>query len=401
MLSKSQFKIALYFFSAVALLGLILRLLSVVPFHIIYSNLLHSHSHTAFLGWLHGAFIALISYIFLKDQLRTKQFKRLYAFTVFNVAGIYISFLLQGYKFFSILFLSLFLIATYWFFVFFYKNKSDVELYPATYRFVRAGLWLQLLSSISPWSLGPIIKFLGKKSVYYKFDIFYYLHFQYNGWFLFATVGLTLYLLERRRISLPVSKVNRLYRLMLVAVFFGYFSNTLWAKPAMICYIFALIGGGAEILAFFVLLLILKRYYRYLQLTISDFSFQILRLVLWTFMIKTVLQFMGSFPYYADLTYSIRDFIIGYLHLIMLGIFTPFLLVLAGELGFISLRKIYFKIFYTGFVITEIIIIARAVLQWFTVDYHIEILNWSVFIFTLILSMGIWLITFSKNETNV
>ena len=401
MLAKRQFKIALYFFAAIALLGLILRLVPVMPLGVTYANVLHAHSHTAFLGWLHGGFIAFISFIFLKDKLQSRQFKNLYFFTIFNIAGIYISFLFQGYKFFSILFLSLFLIATYWFLIFFFKNKTEDKTYPATFRFIRAGLWLQFLSSLSPWSLGAVIKFLGKKSVFYKFDIFYYLHFQYNGWFLFASIGLALYLLERRNITLPALKVNWLYRLMLIAVFFGYFSNTLWAKPGWFFNFLALIGGSAEIVAFFMLLLIFKRYYRYLYHTISDFSYKVLQLVLVTFMIKAVLQFMGSFPYYADLTYSIRGFIIGYLHLVMLGIFTPFLLVLADEFQFIRLKKTYFKLFYIAFFITESIIFMRAVLWWFKIDADVVLLNWVLFIFTLFLAIGIWLIVFTKNKKNV
>ena len=395
--AKNQFKIALYFFAAIALLGLLLRLTPLRDLGMPYSNILHAHSHVAFLGWLHGAFMAFISYIFLKDKLQTKQFKWLYGFTIFNVTGIYIAFLIQGYKFFSILFLSLFLIATYWFLSFFYKNKQDVADYPATFRFVRTGLWLQFLSSFSPWSLGAIIKIFGKKSDFYKFDIFYYLHFQYNGWFLFATIAFTLFLLERRGITLPASKVDNLYKLMLIAVFLGYFSNILWAHPGWIYNVLALIGGAAEIGAFFILLLILKRYHNYLKHTISNFTYKVLMTVLLIFMIKTVLQFMGSLPYYADLTYTIRDFVIGYLHMIMLGIFTPFLLVVASELGFISLNKNYFSIFYSGFVITESLIFFRAIMQWFKIGINPEIFNVFLFIFTLWMATGVWLMAF-KNK---
>ncbi len=396
--AKAQFKIALYFFSAIALLGLILRTVPVFPLDIKYSNFLHAHSHVAFLGWLHGAFISFVSYIFLKDRLQTKFFKFIYWFTILNIVGMYFSFPIQGYKFFSILFLSLFLIGTYLFDFYFFKHKTNTDKYPATYRFVRAGIWLQILSSISPWSLGPIIKILGKQSNFYKYDIFYYLHFQYNGWFLFALIGLTLYLLERRNITLPKSQVNRLYQLMLVAVFFGYFSNTLWAHPGLVFNVLSLIGASAEIAAFFVLLLILKRYHHYLQHIISDFSFKILLVVLLTFMFKAVLQFMGSFQYYADLSYGIRDFIIGYLHLIMLGIFTPFLLILAYELDFIKLKKSFFYIFYSGFLITETLIFIRAILNWFKVGVTSDLFNWLLFIFTFWMVIGIWSLTFFKNK---
>jgi len=399
--AKAQFKIALYFFAAIALFGLILRTVPVYDLGITYSNFLHAHSHVAFLGWLHGAFISFVSYIFLKDRLNSKFFKFIYWFTVLNIVGMYFSFPLQGYKLFSILFLSLFLIGTYLFLYYFFKNKTEIEKYPATYKFIKTGLWLQFLSSISPWSLGPIIKILGKQSPFYKYDIFYYLHFQYNGWFLFATIGLSLYLLERRNITLPNGQVKLLYRLMLIAVFFGYFSNVLWSKPGMFFNILALIGAGAEIGAFFVLLRIFNRYHRYLKHTISVFSYNMLMIVLWTFMIKTVLQFMGSFQYYADLSFQIRDFIIGYLHLIMLGIFTPFLLILGIELGIIKYKKNAFYIFYIGFLITEVLIFTRAGLVWFKIAVNPTIFNWSFFIFTFGMAIGIWLLTLTNNQKNV
>ena len=309
------------------------------------------------------------------------------------------SFPIQGYKLFSILFLSLFLIGTYLFTWYFFKNKQHTTHFPATYRFVKTGLILQLLSSISPWSLGIVIKLLGKDSPYYKYDIFYYLHFQYNGWFLFALVGLSLYLLERRNISLPQKKVQQLYGLLLTAVFFGYFSNTLWNKPGLIFNFLAIIGGAAEIGAFFVFLLIIKRYYRYLQHQISVFSYKILQLILFTFMLKAVLQFMGSFQYYADLSYHIRDFIIGYLHLIMLGIFTPFLLIMAYELNFIKLSRKAFYLFYSGFLVTESLIFGRAVLTWFQLKYSDGLFNSILFIFTLWMFTGIvWLVFDTKKQ---
>jgi len=311
----------------------------------------------------------------------------------------YISFPLQGYKFFSILFLSLFLIGTYLFTYYFFKNKQDCQSFPATCKMIKAGLYLQLLSSISPWTLGAIIKFFGKDSPYYKYDIFYYLHFQYNGWFLFAATGLSLYLLERRNITLPVNKIKWLYRLLLTAVFLGYFSNTLWNNPGLIYNLISLLGAAAEIGAFFILLLIFKRYFHYLQHTISPFSSRILTIVFFTFMLKAVLQFMGSIQYYADLSYQIRDFIIGYLHLIMLGIFTPLLLILAYELAFVKLSKSAFYVFYSGFLITETLIFTRAILTWFNYPLPADVFNTLLFIFTLWMFMGIaWLAFDTKTK---
>jgi len=387
--AKKQFIISLYFFLAIALLGLILRAVPVFDIPINFHNFLHAHSHVAFLGWLHGAFIAFISYIFLKDKLQTRFFKYIYWFTILNIIGMYFSFPIQGYKAFSIAFLSLFLVGTYFFLYYFFKNKSNTQKYPATYKFVRAGLWLQFLSSLSPWSLVFILKIFGKNSNFYKFDIFYYLHFQYNGWFLFALIGLTFYLLERRGITINYKQVNLIYKLMLIAVFLGYFSNTLWAKPGWIFNLISMAGGLAEIIAFLILLRILLRYRRYLKHQISSVSYQILLIVLLLLYTKATLQFIGSLQYYADLSYHIRDFIIGYLHLIMLGIFSSFLLVLGHEFEFFRLKKIPFILFFTGFVVTETLIFLRGIFQWFEWSFNGNLINQFLFYFTLLMFTGI------------
>ncbi len=391
--AKKQFIVSLYFFLAIALLGLILRAVPVFHLPINFNNYLHAHSHVAFLGWLHGAFIAFVSYIFLKDKLNTRFFKFIYWFTIANVAGMYFSFPIQGYKAFSIAFLSLFLIGTYFYLYYFFKNKSDTEKYPATYKFVKAGLWLQFLSSLSPWSLVFILKLFGKNSDFYKFDIFYYLHFQYNGWFLFALLGLTFYLLERRGIHLNTKQINRIYYLMLTAVFLGYFSNILWAKPGWIFNLLAMAGGFAEILAFLILLKIILRYHRYLKHQISSFSYQVFMIVLLLLFTKATLQFIGSLQYYADLSFQIRDFIIGYLHLIMLGIFTPFLLILGDELDFYRLNRKGFYLFFAGFTVTETLIFLRGIFQWFEWTYNGVLMNELLFYFTLLMFVGIvWIV---------
>ena len=400
MKAKKQFIIALYFFVAIAFLGLILRAVPVFHLPINFNNYLHAHSHVAFLGWLHGGFIAFVSYIFLKDKLQTKTFKFIYWFTVLNVLGMYFSFPIQGYKAFSIAFLSLFLIGTYLYLYYFFKHKTGEKKYPATYKFIKTGLWLQFLSSLSPWSLVFILKLFGKNSDFYKFDIFYYLHFQYNGWFLFALLGLTFYLLERKGITIDSKLVNKIYYLMLISVFLGYFSNTLWAKPGWVFNILSMIGALAEIIAFLLLLKILLRYRRYLKHQLSAFSYQIFMVVLLLLYTKATLQFIGSLQYYADLSFQIRDFIIGYLHLIMLGVFSPFLLVLGHELHFFRLKKIPFFLFFAGFSITETLIFLRGIFQWFEWNYNGNLINRLLFYFTLLMFTGILLLAINTKNVH-
>jgi hypothetical protein len=110
---------------------------------------------------------------------------------------------------------------------------------------------------------------------------------------------------------------------------------------------------------------------------------------------------MGSFQYYADLSYHIRDFIIGYLHIITLGIFTPFLLVLASELAFINLNKKAFYTFFSGYLFIEALLFLRGTLTWFKIENNGELFNKALFLFTLWMFIGIiWMGINSKQKKN-
>ena len=158
---KKHLLVALFYFILAASIGFILRFFTISPIDVPYKYLVHTHSHIALLGWVYLALTSLIYGVYLNKASQIKRYKRIFWFTQLTLVGMLVSFPIQGYALFSIIFSTLFLLVSYWFFGFFLRY-SDPELRntPA-YRCIRTALWYMVISSIGPWVLGIIMNTLG------------------------------------------------------------------------------------------------------------------------------------------------------------------------------------------------------------------------------------------------
>ena len=195
--------IAVIYFLIIALLGVTLRLFAVIDIPATYKFLVHTHSHVALLGWVYTALITLIYYVFIYPAKVSKKYMLIFWFTQVTILGMLLSFPFTGYALFSIIFSSLFLIASYWFVFFFFKQCPSNLKKTRSYKLIRISLWYMVISSIGPWALGIIMNTAGSGSAWYRNAIYFFLHFQYNGWFLVAITGIFLYILEKRSFVLP------------------------------------------------------------------------------------------------------------------------------------------------------------------------------------------------------
>ena len=107
-----QIIIPLVFFAIAALYGLLLRLQMVSPiFSANYINIVQAHSHVTFLGWVFLSVITFIFFFFIPNTaisnfvLKRTWLQYSYWIMVVTLVGMLVSFPIQGYKLFSILFL--------------------------------------------------------------------------------------------------------------------------------------------------------------------------------------------------------------------------------------------------------------------------------------------------------
>src|SRR5690606_38701753 len=93
----------------------LLRLAHVYPVSFNYSFLIHAHSHTAMLGWAYMMIYSLVVYSFIPRKKATRSYSILFWITQLPVVGMMLTFPIQGYAFYSILFSTLHIVCSYYF----------------------------------------------------------------------------------------------------------------------------------------------------------------------------------------------------------------------------------------------------------------------------------------------
>ncbi len=378
--------------------GLILRAMQIWPLSLPYDHWLHAHSHAAFLGWIHAALVLLLALALMSQLLDNRNYHRLFIFSQLTVVGMLISFPLQGYRKWSIVLLSLFLIGTYFWARLYMKGKNPGEEASVAYRFGKAGILFMILSSVSPWMLGPVMIFLGKNSIWYKLDIYFYLHFQYNGWFFLATLALIIYFFERRGIIFDRKVTVKALRFLFAGVLLGYITNTLWIKPPLVFNFLAMVSVILEGVGLWKLYKLFRPHFGALDL--DSYRAKLFQLVIIGLGLKVVFQFVASCPYFSMLAYTIRDFIIGYLHFVMLGIYSLFILLAADMLDIYRLRKKAMQIYLTGFTWMEFFIFMRGWMQWQKMP-GFEKATLLIFISTAVMLLGIYMFLFENENKSI
>lgn len=361
---KRHIAIALAYFLLVALMGVFLRLFYVFPIPANYRFVVHAHSHTALLGWVYVALTTLIYKIFLASAKRGKVYKWIFLFTNVCIVGMLLTFPIQGYALFSIIFSTLFLVASYWFTWFALKNIPVSYKNRFSWKLVRASLVYLVFSSLGPWAIGGVMATLGPSSIWYKLAIYFYLHFQYNGWFILAILGTLFYIFEEVGIRFSPKKQNRFYALLNSGVVLSFFLSVLWVNPPVVFYVLAALGAVIQGIAFYQLYNLLKQKGAQVLKPFSTVSALLLKGAGLLLLGKLVMQLLTAIPYFADLAFRIPDFVIGYLHWTFLGIISVSLFALLSHFGLIKIPKSFLWIYITGFILTESLIFYKAISIW-------------------------------------
>ncbi|MDG2193256.1 MAG: hypothetical protein P8K77_00075 [Polaribacter sp.] len=363
--NKRYTTIALFYFFVAAALGLLLRLFPIIDVDATYRYIVHTHSHIALIGWVYGALTVLIYQLLIeKTEKNKKKFKLLFFFTQITILGMLISFPIKGYALFSIVFSTLFLIASYWFYVFYKKSVKIPAISMYANKFIHASLLFMLLSSIGPWTLGIIMNTLGSSSPWYKNAIYFYLHFQYNGWFLFCLIGLFFLLVAHLKISLSNKQLRAIYKLFTLSCFFTFFLSVLWMQPHPIIYIFAGFGAVTQAIALIKLIQITVSIKTLLRQKLSPIIYQSLYLALVLLVLKITLQTLSAIPFFATLASQVISFVIAYLHLVFLGVVSLSLFAFLSFFKLIKLPTFWVYIYLNGFVSSEILIIYNGIATW-------------------------------------
>ncbi len=318
-MTKSWVIISLSNFLISGIIGFILRISQLYDFNFPYSHFLHAHSHVAILGWLYLIFFSLIYSHFIPEKKENfLVYNRLFWITQISVTGMLISFPIQGYGAFSIAFSTLHIFCSYYFCWITWKRISAYSTYDIL--FLKTALLFMLLSTLGVWALGFIIPTAGKNSPLYSIAIQFFLHFQINGWFLFSLFSILL----KRITSFSAKKVLWFYRLSVLSVILTIALPVSWYFPLWDLH---LINDLGILIQLIVLFLFLKYIHPQLRETFKNKTLTNYLFWIFTFLysLKILFQLFLLFPEFAENSHSIRNFTIGFIHLIVLGIYSTLL----------------------------------------------------------------------------
>ncbi len=361
---KTHINLALGYFFVIALLGVLMRLFQVIDISINYKYILHSHSHIALLGWVYTGLTTLIYKLYLIDKPIDKKCKLLFWSTQVTIIGMLLTFPFIGYAIPSIIFSTLFLIVSYWFTYLFLMHTSIKQKKTYSYKLIRASLWFMVLSSIGPWTLGVIMNTLGSASSLYRNAIYFYLHFQYNGWFIIALFGVLFFVFEKYSIYIPKKIFNIFFYLFTLGVILTFALSVLWMKPYPVFYILAGVGGLFQIVAFGVLFRKILQNKEKLKSSLSKIEGVLLKTVALLIIVKLIFQVLGAFPIIAEIISSNIDFVIGYLHWVFLGVVSISIFAFLNHFKLLVISKNKYTIYLIGFILTESLLIYKGSVNW-------------------------------------
>jgi len=362
----------------VSLIGLLMRSFSFFnSFLLEYKNILHGHSHFAFGGWVMPILLALFlkSFPELAEKVSYQHWRNITVLMLTSAYGMLLSFPVEGYKAVSITFSTLSIASGYYMAIMIWKAMRGTEL-KTSHRFIKWALIYFVISAIGPFATGPLIA-MGKQGSPIYFDaIYFYLHFQYNGFFAFLILAFFYRQFEEKKNMEHGKKVFAFFNLACVLT---YALSLLWNQPPVI---FNVIGGIGAFLQLIGLVYLLKDI-RSIQWKKSWINYLLL-FSLVAFSVKIILQFFSAFPVVASLAYHQRNFVIAYLHLVLLGFISAFIFAQVFE----SIRNVKavkqgLLLFLFSFISTELLLVLNAFSL--SISYYTQLLV----LFTVFFPIGI------------
>lgn len=396
-------RIVLLNFFIAACMGLVLRLVHLVEIPgMDFRHMMHAHSHVAMLGWLFMLVYGLILDQFTTPAESSHRIHRILFWTAqVCVVGMMFSFPFQGYGPISIAFTTAHLIIAYAIAVILLKKIRSRGAHSEL--LIRTALVLMLISTIGVWLLGPIKAGLFGNSVMYYASIQFFLHFQFNGWFTFAVLAFVFHQIERSGQPVPQRTFQWFYSLLITSLVLTFALSVAWSTPED--WLFWANGTGVLIqLAAIIVFLGIVRNRRAVFLQKGRPILNALYIVaLVSFAVKILIQTAVVMPQVAVISYTIRQFVVGFVHLTMLGSITCYLLAALIEHGQLHIRQPVTRygllLLILGLVLSEGMLFLQGITLWmargFLPGYYESIFAVSIF-----LPAGILLLLMGTNTNS-
>lgn len=357
--TKYWLKFSLINLLLVAALGVLMRYKIGFEFpYFSQKNIQHAHSHFAFVGWItHTLYVLMINFIQSKISIGYhKQYKTLLITNLLCAYGMLISFAVQGYSFLSIAFSTLTIVIACFFTFYFFKDLKKLESDNPCTAWFKSALWFNIISSIGTFYLAYMMASKDFNENWYLAAIYFFLHFQYNGFFIFTCMGLVHDKIQK---ALPSYKHDAIiFKLFFISFIPAYFLSTLWANLPVWLYIIVVIAAFVQVIAWIKFIGKIRNSLSSLTY-LTKFTQYLFIFVAAAFSIKLVLQLGSTIPVISNLAFGFRPIVIAYLHLVLLAVISVFLLSYMHSIKMIRVNKLSVAalvLFVAGVFLNELVL---------------------------------------------
>ncbi len=343
---NNQVRAVLFMLFAVASAGLLMRSWSwAADLPITFYNMRQAHSHMAFLGWIFPAVMLLYNRLFAPTLNRSVDRFLFWVIIVINIL-MFASFLQFGYTSPSIILLSIHTILAFVYAGQFLRNLS-ANIPKGARLLAISSMVMMCISFLGPLAI-PVIKNTGGGANEMKLAIHFYLHFQYNAFFVLAMLALW-----ARNVKQLTSVVPLV--LMWLGMCGTYF---LTVKDGLNSELLITVGAGAAILQLVGMFWLVKMMWKQ-ERGVSGILRFLPAIAIGSILLKCSIQAVSNWIPELTVGDGLQFWVIAFLHLMFLGAITPYLLFeFAKEKMFpaTTLTQVSVVLFVIGLVLTELVL---------------------------------------------
>lgn len=396
------FRISIFSLMLVAFMGILLRYKIAYSLPFVHQKyLLHAHSHFAFSGWVTQILmVLLVARLHSEKSNAFKKYGPLLYGNLIAAYGMLLTFPFQGYGAFSIFFSTLTVLVSYVFAVVYWKdlNRSKERSYGDSW--FKASLFFSVISSFGAFALAYMMATKTAHPDRYLASSYFFLHFQYNGWFFFACTGLLFHRIYTW--GLQIKQHNRIFWLFALSCLPAYFLSALWLHVPLWVYILVIIAVFFQLSGFALIIRALKQHLPRLKQLMTPLGKWVVGLSAIALTIKLCLQAISTIPGMSKLAFGFRSIVVGYLHLVLLGVISLFIL------GYVIVNR-YMRItrtaitgiivFIFGILLNELILFIQGTgaISYTSVPFTNELL----LVAAVVLFAGALIINISQRQSNL
>ncbi|HXR83021.1 MAG TPA: hypothetical protein VN722_01845 [Hanamia sp.] len=405
--TRNWIQIALINFCVVASAGITMRYKINFPLYAVnQKHVLYAHSNFAFMGWVTLVLMVLMVNYLLRNGVITnyKKYNWILAFACIAAYGMFVTFIIQAYGYYSISFSILSILVSYVFIICFWMDLNKVNDKSYADKWFKAALIIWIISSIGEITLAYLMINFSTVQDYYFAALYFFLHFQYNGWFLFVCFGMLFSYLFERELMHSVAINKNLFIIMAITVAPTFLLSILWLELPRSLHLLANISGILQLLVLFYFITLFPTLKKNIPRKLTKTTRYLWVMAAISFILKIILQTLSIIPFFSNYAFGFRPIVIGYLHLSFLGIISFFIIGYINEI-FAEQKRLVSKtgifLFVFGVLLQEITLMLQGleVLNLEPLPYANIVLFYSA----IIIGTGlIWIaITIHKERQNI